>query len=137
LKNKIIPYNSKLRAYAKELRKNITFSEILLWKQIKGKALGIEFHRQVPMLNYIDDFYSHEIMLAIEIDGNSHDYKQKYDDRRQYELEQYGVTFLRLTDADIKQQMFSVLLVLEDKIEMLRNKMEGHPPTPLQRGSNL
>jgi very-short-patch-repair endonuclease len=125
LKNKIIPYNSKLKAYARELRKNSTFSEILLWEQIKGKALGIEFHRQVPMLDYIVDFYSHEIMLAIEIDGNSHDHKQKYDDRRQYELKQYGVTFLRLTVGDIKRQMFSVLLVLRDKIEMLPNKMEG------------
>ncbi|MEH6679582.1 MAG: DUF559 domain-containing protein [Sediminicola sp.] len=124
MKNKIIPYNSKLKAYARELRNNSTFSEVLLWKQIKGKALGIEFHRQVPMLNYIVDFYSHEIMLAIEIDGNSHNNKKSYDNKRQFELEQYGVTFLRLADKDIKQQMFSVLLVLKDKIEILKNKKD-------------
>tara|TARA_R110002020_G_scaffold122487_7_gene278039 strand:- start:50337 stop:50570 length:234 start_codon:yes stop_codon:yes gene_type:complete len=77
------------------------------------------------MLNYIVDFYSHEIMLAIEIDGNSHDNKQSYDNKRQFELEQYGVNFLRLADKDIKQQMFSVLLVIQDKIEILRNKKDG------------
>ena len=125
MKNRIIPYNPKLKAYARELRKNSTLSEILLWNQIKRKALGVEFHRQVPMLNYIVDFYSHEIMLAIEIDGNSHDHKQQYDNKRQYELEQYGVAFLRITDKDIKQQMFSVLLVLRDKIEALNNNLKG------------
>ena len=71
------------------------------------------------MLNYIVDFYSHEIMLAIEIDGSSHDNKQNYDYKRQYELEQYDVTFLRFTDREVKQQMFSVLFVLRDKIEEL------------------
>ena len=74
------------------------------------------------MLNYIVDFYSHEIMLAIEIDGSSHDNKQNYDYKRQYELEQYGVTFLRLPDRDVKQQMCSVLFVLRDKIEELNKK---------------
>jgi len=71
------------------------------------------------MLNYIVDFYSHEIMLAIEIDGSSHDNKQNYDYKRQYELEQYDVTFLRFTDREVKQRMFSVLFVLRDKIEEL------------------
>lgn len=125
MKNRIIPYNPKLKAFARELRKNSTLSEILLWNQIKRKALGVEFHRQVPMLNYIVDFYSHEIMLAIEIEGNSHDNKEQYDNKRQYELEQYGVTFLRITDKDIKQQMFSVLLVMRDKIEALNNNLKG------------
>jgi len=47
--------------------------EVLLWNQIKGKAFGYEFHRQVPVDEFIVDFYCHELMLAIEIDGNSHD----------------------------------------------------------------
>lgn len=119
MKNRIIPHNRKLKAFARELRKNSTLSEILLWNQIKRKALGVEFHRQVPILNYIVDFYSHEIKLAIEMDGNSHNHKQHYDNKRQYELEKYGVTFLRISDIDIKQRMFSALLVLKDKIDEL------------------
>jgi very-short-patch-repair endonuclease len=65
------------------LRKNGTLSEVLLWKKIKGKALGVEFHRQVPLLEHIVDFYCHELGLAIEIDGASHVYKYFYDVRRQ------------------------------------------------------
>lgn len=72
-RNKIIPYNSKLKELARELRKNSTPAEIVFWKMVKGKSLGLEFHRQVPMLNYIVDFYCHEIGLAIELDGTIHD----------------------------------------------------------------
>jgi len=35
---------------------NSTLSEVLLWLKIKGKAMGGEFHRQVPIDNFIVDF---------------------------------------------------------------------------------
>jgi hypothetical protein len=44
----------------------------LLWRQIKGQTLKYEFHRQVPIDEFIVDFYCHELKLAIEIDGDSH-----------------------------------------------------------------
>ena len=122
MKNKIIPYNPKLKEYDRELRKNSTLSEVLLWKNIKNKALGVQFHRQVPMLEYIVDFYCHELMLAIEIDGDSHLYKYEYDVKRQGELEQQGVVFLRFSDLDVKQNMFSVGLSLEQVVNELLNK---------------
>jgi len=34
---KIIPYNPKLVAFAKELRSNMTLGEIALWREIKSK----------------------------------------------------------------------------------------------------
>ncbi|WP_374539970.1 endonuclease domain-containing protein [Flavobacterium sp.] len=122
MKNKIIPYNPKLKEYAKELRKNSTLSEVLLWKNIKNKALGVQFHRQVPLLEYIVDFYCHELMLAIEIDGDSHLYKYEYDVKRQGELEKEGIIFLRFTDSDIKQNMFSVGITLEQVVQELIDK---------------
>ena len=116
MKNKIIPYNPKLKEYARLLRKNSTLSEVLLWQQIKNKALGVQFHRQVPLLEYIVDFYCHELMLAIEIDGDSHLYKYNYDKKRQGELENLGITFLRFSDFEVKQNMFSVALTLEQVV---------------------
>ena len=117
--NKIIPYRSDLREYARSLRKNSTLSEILLWQKIKNKAYKVQFHRQVPMLDYIVDFYCHEIGLAIEVDGNSHDYKYFYDAKRQGRLEAEGVRFIRFSDKQIKQDMMNVLFVLEATIEEL------------------
>tara|TARA_R110002050_G_scaffold110892_1_gene223559 strand:- start:61081 stop:61536 length:456 start_codon:yes stop_codon:yes gene_type:complete len=118
-RNKIIPYNPKLKAYARELRNNSTLSEIVLWQKIKGKALGVEFHRQVPINEFIVDFYCHEIQLAIEIDGSSHDNKYDYDCRRQGILETKGVEFIRFEDIAVKKELFSVLLALESKVEQL------------------
>ena len=116
MRNKIIPYNPKLKEYARQLRNNSTLSEVLLWQKIKNKALGVQFHRQVPLKEYIVDFYCHELMLAIEIDGDSHLYKYNYDKKRQGELENLGITFLRFSDFDVKQNMFSVALTLEQVV---------------------
>ena len=119
-RNPIIPYDPWLKIFARKLRNNSTTSEIILWNHIKCKAYGVEFHRQVPILSYIVDFYCHELRLAIEIDGNSHDFKYDYDKRRQKKLEKYKITFLRLTDLEVKRELFSVLLKLEQQIAELQ-----------------
>ncbi len=123
MRNKIIPYSPHLKEYSRNLRNNSTLSEVLLWQKIKNKGLEVQFHRQVPMLNYIVDFYCHEIMLAIEIDGDSHLYKYEYDKFRQGELEKMGVTFIRFSDLEVKNNMFSVLLILENEINKLLKEL--------------
>ncbi|WP_103664599.1 endonuclease domain-containing protein [Gracilimonas amylolytica] len=122
--NKILPYDRNLKYLARELGKNSTLSEVLLWKQIKGKSLGVEFHRQVPILNYIVDFYCHEIMVAIEIDGISHDHPEKFrqDKIRQKEIENLGVTLVRVSDADVKNKLPDVVRYLEGFVERYKNK---------------
>ncbi len=111
--NKIIPYESHLKLLARQLRKNSTLSEVLLWNKIKNKALGVEFHRQVPIRRYIVDFYCHEMMLAIEIDGSSHIGKELDDNLRQRGLEADGVKFLRFEDSEVKKDMIGVLRKIE------------------------
>lgn len=77
------------------------------------------------MLDYIVDFYCHEIGLAIEVDGSSHDHKFLYDARRQGRLEKEGVHFIRFTDEEVKKELFSVLLALEEKVrELLEENQE-------------
>ena len=111
--NKIIPYESHLKLLARQLRKNSTLSEVLLWNKIKNKAFGVEFHRQVPIRRYIVDFYCHEMMLVIEIDGSSHIGKELDDNLRQKELEVDGVKFLRFDDLEVKKDMIGVLRKIE------------------------
>lgn len=68
------------------LRNDSTRCEIQFWLAVKNRQiLGYQFHRQVPMLELIVDFYCHELMLAIEIDGVSHesDEAEQYDAYRQ------------------------------------------------------
>ena len=110
-RNAIIPYDPRLRRIARELRNNSTLGEVLLWKQIKSRKLGVEFHRQVPINHFIVDFYCHEIQLAIEVDGSIHNSLQQKakDVERQYRLEQLGVRFLRIRDTNVKKNMASVI----------------------------
>ena len=113
---KILPYNSKLKPLAKALRQNMTFSEVLLWNELKQKQmLGFDFDRQRPIGNYIVDFYCKDLMLAIEVDGISHDYEEviEKDEQRQKRLEKMGVHFLRFHDAEIQKDMDNVLNTIE------------------------
>ncbi|MGI9542140.1 MAG: endonuclease domain-containing protein, partial [Cyclobacteriaceae bacterium] len=71
-RRKIIPYNPKLKAIAKMLRKNMTLSEVLLWNELKQKQmLGHDFDRQRPINIFVVDFYCKDLRLAIEVDGDS------------------------------------------------------------------
>lgn len=118
--NIIIPYNPKLKPFARKLRKRGTLAEVVLWQYIrKKKILGYEFHRQVPIDNFIVDFYCHELKLAIEVDGISHDDKFKYDQMRQKRLEKLGVNLIRFVDEDVKNETESVLKVLKIRINEL------------------
>ena len=55
-KNRIINYDPRLKIIARELRKNSTLGEVLLWGEIKSRKLGYQFHRQVPIDKFIVDF---------------------------------------------------------------------------------
>ena len=110
-RNPIIPYDPKLRKYARDLRKNPTRAERVLWSHIRRKRLGVEFHRQVPIDRYIVDFYCHELKLAIEVDGITHNSERAVarDRKRQKELESLGITVLRFYDHDVLEHLEAVL----------------------------
>jgi len=116
---KIIPYNPKLKALARKLRKDMTFGEVLLWNELKeDKFWGFDFDRQRCIDNYIVDFYCKELMLAIEIDGMSHNNEEAFlkDEIRQKKLESLGVRFLRFSEAEVKYDMLNVMRALESEI---------------------
>ena len=97
-------------AFARQLRKNPTPQEALLWPRIRRKQIeGFEFHRQVPLHKYIVDFYCHELGLAIEIDGSIHDYQVGEDMIRQSELESFGIVFIRFLNDEVEQDLDGVV----------------------------
>lgn len=119
-RRKIIPYNPKLKEYARQLRNNSTKSEILLWLQLKGKQMrGYDFHRQKPIDNYIVDFFCIELMLAIELDGYSHQNIETYEKDKQKDkrLNELGVYVLRFEDKEIYHDMQNVLRAVEIYID--------------------
>ena len=118
-----LPYDPALSKLARDLRNNSTLSEALLWRHLKrGQRHDCDFHRQKPIDRYIVDFFCLELMLAVEIDGDSHTLKGPEDDIRQSRLESLGVHFLRFQDAEIKANMDGVIMAIDAWIEANRNR---------------
>ncbi len=65
-----LPYNPKLIPIAKELRKNPTPAEKKLWQNFL-RNFPLRVLRQIPIYNFIVDFYCAALQLLIEIDGES------------------------------------------------------------------
>ncbi|MDF4220769.1 DUF559 domain-containing protein [Maribacter sp. M208] len=118
---KIIPYHPYLVELAKKLRNNMTLGEIALWREIKGKKLGYKFSRQIPIDQYIVDFYCKDLQLAIEVDGSIHfkEGHEEKDKKRQARLASLGVNMIRFSDSDVKNNLSTVLGEIKEYIEEL------------------
>lgn len=125
-KKKFVPYNNSLSLRAKELRKNMTAAEKMLWfKYLRGHKY--RFVRQKVIGNYIIDFYCQKLKLGIEIDGETHlgDKNEQYDKRREDELAKYGIRILRFWNYDVLGGLGEVAKIIENEIT---------PPPPFTRG---
>ena len=113
----MIPYNKKLVSNARVLRKNMTPEEKHLWYDLL-KKLPFNVRRQHNIENYIVDFYIAEKKTVIEVDGLQHKAPQhkEADEVRDKALSAWGITVLRYSNKDIKQN-FNV--VADDRLQKL------------------
>ena len=77
--------------------------------------MGYDFHRQKPLLNFIADFFCHELKLVIELDGYTHQFEEvtAKDQIKQDEFESLGLTVLRFTDEEVMKDINNVLRTIE------------------------
>lgn len=75
----------------------------MLWKVLKNKQTGYTFTRQKPILNYIADFYCHELNVVVEVDGCSHFSKEDYldDKERDRQMNAIGIRVVRILDSEV------------------------------------
>ncbi len=114
------PIPPALLAHCRELRKNATDAEALLWRLLRNSQVAdAKFRRQHPAAGYILDFYCHEARLAIEVDGGGHlDEKQAaYDATRTAALEAAGIRVLRFWNHEVLQQTEAVLKCIWDAVQ--------------------
>ena len=118
MKWEFVPYRPDLTGKARRLRKESTVSEKILWKHLRKKQIGgFDFDRQRPVGNCIVDFFCKELLLAIEVDGISHNGHEKDDQIRQKILEKEGIRFLRFTDRQVKENPAGVVESIKQWIE--------------------
>ena len=104
-------------AKAKDLRRNTTETEKLLWEKIgRNQLSGFRFKRQHPIAHYIVDFYCHKAKLVVELDGGYHNQEDQmiYDTLRTEELMDLGLTVLRFRNEEVRNRMEYVLERIRD-----------------------
>ena len=116
--------------YAREMRKEPTEFESILWEQIRHDQLGIRFRRQYIFEGAIFDFFCPKHRLAVEVDGEIHAgaERQKEDSERdEFFLNEHQILTLRFSNSDVKENIISVL-------ETIKKHIQKHSPPPLEEG---
>jgi len=99
----------------------MTASERTLWHHLRPGLDGLRFRRQYGINAYVVDFYCPKKHLVIEVDGPSHDNPatKEYDQVRQREIEALGIHFLRFTNQDVDNEMYTVLSTIRSTLKKL------------------
>ena len=85
---------------------------------------GKKFLRQHPIFYdikgretfYIADFYSHELKLVIEIDGEIHKFLRKNDSERDYIMNMLGLSVIRIRNKMIIKDLDKTIRLIENYI---------------------
>ncbi|MFA7602571.1 MAG: DUF559 domain-containing protein [Novosphingobium sp.] len=88
---------------ARRLRAEMSLPEILLWRILRTKPLGVKFRRQHPIGSYVADFYCDRRKLIVEIDGIAHDMgdRPERDAGRDEWLRECGMEVVRIPAGDV------------------------------------
>ena len=100
---------------AKELRREMTPAEKILWEEIRANKLGVHFRRQQVIQGFIVDFYCHRVGLVLEVDGDVHDLQKEEDERRERALYALGLRIVRFGNDEVMRGLSVVI----DKIEAI------------------
>ena len=130
----MLRYHPHLKDKARQLRKNLTDSELALWSRLRNKQLlDIQFYRQKPIGEHIVDFFAPRIKLVVEVDGSQHmeaDHALK-DRRRDGYLLSLGLQVLRFNSREVLEESDAVMEAIYRTIaEQLSAKIPPNPPFP-------
>ena|SRR6476661_9552928 len=104
----IIP--DKLLFRSRQMRRDSTHPERRLWNCLRaGRLGGLKFRRQHAIGPFVVDFYCHDCRLAVELDGDSHNDRGKYDLRREDKLKSENIRVVRFANDDVLRDLESVL----------------------------
>ena len=99
---------SRLRGFARGMRKDPTRAESELWQSLRARRLGgLKFRRQVPLNGYILDFVCFEAALIVELDGSQH-LGSPNDARRDAFLRERSLMTLRFENDDVAHDIDAV-----------------------------
>ena len=94
---------SAARIRAKQLRRELSKPEVLLWIVLKTKPAALHFRKQHAAGPYLLDFYCAKARLAIEVDGEAHGFGERpeRDEARDHWLAAQGVLTVRIPAREV------------------------------------
>ena len=92
---------------ARRMRQEMTPGEAKLWGRLRRSELGVNFRRQQVIDGFIADFHCHAAALVAGVDGAAHG--PEYDAERDRIFAERGLTVLRVTNAQVRDQIGVVL----------------------------
>jgi very-short-patch-repair endonuclease len=100
---------------ARELRREMTREESLLWEALRDGKLGARFRRQQVIAGFIADFYCARYGLIVEADGSHH--SPESDGEREAILVAHNLRLLRFSNARIREDLPLVIAEIRAEIE--------------------
>ena len=109
------------RGQPRDLRRNSTPAERLLWERLRGRNLhGLKFVRQYPIGPFIADFCCRDRRIVVELDGEVHEGEQQqaYDEARDAYLQGHNYVVLRFPNQRIFTDLEAILKLISNTAHM-------------------
>lgn len=124
---------NKITKRSRELRKNPTKAEKILWDKIRNKKLGVKFRRQYPIIilknkvrhYFIADFVNLDKKVVIELDGEIHNNQKEYDQLRTDIINLLGYAVYRFSNKEIINKIETVIDRIKNYCSLPHKNGEG------------
>jgi very-short-patch-repair endonuclease len=102
----------------RELRREMTPAEAILWQELRANKSGVHFRRQQIIAEFIVDFYCHKAALVIEVDGDIHDLQKEKDAQREKALSELGLRIVRFRNDEVLKNLSEVVEQIKNMVLM-------------------
>jgi very-short-patch-repair endonuclease len=111
----------------------MSLPEVLLWRELRARPLGLKFRRQHPSGRYVLDFFCSDARLAVEIDGGGHSHSDRahLDLVRDAWFAEAGIATLRVPARLVLSDLRSAVdLIVSEALKRLPLHHASHGPPP-------
>ncbi len=112
---------------ARARRRDMSLPEVLLWQALRKRPAGLKFRHEHATGEYSLDFYCGDARLAIEVDGEGHEFGDRLarDARRDAWLSRFGIATLRVPAAEV---LYDLDAVVRGIVSEARSRLPLHHP---------
>ena len=120
--------------FARALRQGMTDPEQIIWAMLRDRRMrNMKFRRQHPFPPYTLDFYCHQLLLVVEIDGSQH-LDSLSDARRDAFLRESGIKTIRYWNHDVIHRTEEVLEDIWNNLLARADSLSPFSPREKGRG---